>query len=77
MQYMFEHDHSAARGMMNTRKLIVFKHNTALGNQLAHELFDRVTHKKLTETPAREYTDYEIHLDGETFHEVFKVVEVG
>ncbi|WKZ68453.1 MAG: type I-C CRISPR-associated protein Cas7/Csd2 [Melioribacteraceae bacterium] len=76
MQNMFEHDHSAARGMMNTRKLIVFKHQTALGNQLAHELFDRVTHKKLTDGPARDYSDYEILLDGEKFTEIFKVVEV-
>lgn len=77
MQNMFEHDHSAARGMMNTRKLVVFKHNTALGNQLAHELFDRVTHKKLSEGPARDYSDYEILLDGETFPEIFKVVQVS
>jgi len=76
MQNMFEHDHSAARGMMNTRKLIVFKHNTALGNQLAHELFDRVTHNKLAEGPARDYSDYEILLDGETFQEVFKLVQL-
>lgn len=77
MQNMFEHDHSAARGMMNTRKLIVFKHQTALGNQLAHELFDRVTHKKSSEGPARDYSDYEILLDGETFPEIFKVVQVS
>lgn len=76
MLNMFEHDHSAARGMMNTRKLIVFKHNNALGNQLAQELFDRVTHKKLSEGPARDYSDYEILLDGEKFAEIFKVVEV-
>lgn len=77
MQNMFEHDHSAARGMMNTRKLVVFKHKTALGNKLAHELFDRVTHKKLSEGPARDFSDYEILLDGETFPEIFKVVEVS
>lgn len=39
---MFEHDHSAARGEMSARKLIVFKHNNALGNAPAHALFDRV-----------------------------------
>ena len=77
MQNMFEHDHSAARGMMNTRKLVVFKHKTALGNKLAYELFDRVTHKKLSEGPARDFSDYEILLDGETFPEIFKVVEVS
>ncbi len=76
MQNMFDHDHSAARGMMNTRKLVVFKHKTALGNQLAHELFARVTHKKLTDTPARDYSDYEIYLDGKTFPEIFKMVEL-
>jgi CRISPR-associated protein Csd2 len=39
---MFEHDRSAARGEMATRKLIVFRHATALGNAQAHSLFDRV-----------------------------------
>ena len=76
MQNMFEHDHSAARGEMNTRKLIVFKHQTALGNQLAHKLFDRVTHKKLTDVPARDFSDYEIYLDGKTFPETFKIIDV-
>jgi len=66
MQNMFEHDHSAARGEMNTRKLIVFKHKTALGNQSAHELFARVEHKRKTEGPARDFSDYDILLDGKT-----------
>ncbi|MBW2054024.1 MAG: type I-C CRISPR-associated protein Cas7/Csd2, partial [Deltaproteobacteria bacterium] len=39
---MFDHDHSAARGKMNARKLIVFKHASLLGNALAHKLFDLV-----------------------------------
>ncbi len=39
---MFEHDRSAARGEMATRKLVVFRHATALGNAPAHELFERV-----------------------------------
>jgi CRISPR-associated protein Csd2 len=78
MQQMFEHDHSAARGLMSTRKLIVFKHDNALGNKPAHELFERVTWKRTNDQfkPARDYTDYEILLDGETFPEIFKVVEV-
>jgi len=77
MQKMFEHDRSAARGEMNTRKLIVFKHKTALGNAHTHELFERVTHEKLSEGPARDYTDYEIYLDGKTIPETFKIIEVG
>lgn len=77
MQDMFEHDRSAARGEMNTRALIVFKHDGALGNKPAHELFSRVIHKKVTDAPAREYSDYEIYLDGEKIPEIFKVVNVS
>lgn len=76
MQKMFEHDRSAARGEMNTRKLIVFKHKTELGNHSAHELFERVTHKKICEGPARSFSDYEIKLDGEIFSETFKIVDL-
>jgi CRISPR-associated protein Csd2 len=39
---MFEHDRSAARGLMATQQLIVFKHDSALGNAPAHKLFDLV-----------------------------------
>ncbi len=76
MLNMFEHDRSAARGEMNTRKLIVFKHKTALGNAHTHELFERVTHKKLSDGPARDFSDYEIYLDGNKFQETVKVVEL-
>lgn len=79
MQEMFEHDHSAARGLMCARKLVVFEHATALGNKPAHELFARVAHKRTNDEkkPAREYTDYEILLDGRPFTETFKVVSVN
>lgn len=51
---MFEHDHSAARGQMATRKLIVFKHDDKMGNAPAHKLFDMV--KVASETsPVREF----------------------
>ncbi len=39
---MFDHDRSAARGEMATRKLVVFRHNSALGNAPAHQLFGLV-----------------------------------
>ena len=55
---MFEHDHSAARGHMATRKLIVFKHESAMGNTPAHELFDLVT-ASTRNTPVRDFSDYE------------------
>lgn len=59
---MFEHDHSAARGKMATRKLIVFEHETALGNAPSHILFDKITAKAIQQ-PARKFSDYEINID--------------
>lgn len=73
---MFEHDRSAARGLMSTRKLIVFKHRSALGNKPAHELFARVDHRRTTGRPARDFSDYQVLLDGEPVTETFKTVEV-
>jgi CRISPR-associated protein Csd2 len=55
----FEHDRAAARGEMNPRKLIVFKHNSHLGNTRAGELFDKVQIKKKTELP-RSFGDYSV-----------------
>lgn len=62
---MFEHDRSAARGLMATRGLIVFKHDSALGNAPAHKLFELVQVKRKTDStkPAREFGDYEIIID--------------
>jgi CRISPR-associated protein Csd2 len=55
----FEHDRSAARGEMNPRKLIVFKHESHLGNARAGELFERVEIKKINELP-RGWGDYKV-----------------
>ncbi len=58
---MFEHDRSAARGMMSTRKLVIFRHDSALGNAPAHALFDRVkVSRKDPSRPARAYADYDV-----------------
>lgn len=61
---MFEHDHSAARGKMCVRRLIVFKHTNILGNAPSHTLFEKieVTRKSDVEV-ARKFTDYEISID--------------
>jgi len=63
---MFEHDRSAARGLMSTRCLIIFKHDSALGNASAHKLFELVQVKRKTDPaePAREFGDYEIIVDN-------------
>ena len=77
LKLMFDHDHSAARGMMNTRKLIVFKHSSALGNAPAHELFDRVCiSKKETNKPARLYQDYEVKIDKDGLPQGVEILEV-
>ena len=58
---MFEHDRSAARGLMTTRKLVIFEHDNALGQASAQSLFDLVTIKRKDETkPPRVFSDYEI-----------------
>jgi CRISPR-associated protein Csd2 len=60
---MFEHDRSAARGTMATRKLIIFKHESKMGNAHVQILFDLVTATRINlEKPARAFTDYEIKL---------------
>lgn len=64
LQQMFDHDRSAARGEISSRKLIVFKHESELGNAPAHKLFDLITTKKKDESkPARSFADYEIAFD--------------
>ncbi|MEI3288207.1 MAG: type I-C CRISPR-associated protein Cas7/Csd2 [Faecalibacterium prausnitzii] len=58
---MFENDHSAARGKMAVRELIVFKHSLELGNAPAYKLFDAVTvQRRDPTTPARSYRDYTV-----------------
>lgn len=74
---MFEHDRSAARGEMATRKLVVFRHATALGNGHASDLFDRVRVERKFKgenypigsertdnlPPARAFSDYAVAVD--------------
>ncbi|MCL4378799.1 MAG: type I-C CRISPR-associated protein Cas7/Csd2 [Actinobacteria bacterium] len=57
---MFDHDHSAARGKMNARKLFVFKHNSSLGNAPAQELFELIAVNRSGDAtkPARAFYDY-------------------
>lgn len=61
---MFEYDHSATRGNMAVRELIVFKHDSELGNALAYKLFDTIhVQKKDGVIAPRNYTDYDITVD--------------
>ncbi len=66
LKNMFEHDRSAARGMMATRKLVVFKHESNMGNAPAHELFDRVQIiLKNDVTAPRSFSDYDVSVKAE------------
>lgn len=77
LDQMFDHDRSAARGEMATRKLILFRHESALGNARAQSLFDRVTVERQYQghsyaigsegtgnlPPARKWEDYQVSID--------------
>ena len=61
---MFENDHSAARGKMAVRELIVFKHDSELGNAPAYKLFEKVQVEKRVEIP-RQYGDYNVSVSDD------------
>lgn len=61
---MFELDRSAARGKMAVRDLIVFRHDSELGNAPAYKLFDLVKAEKKPDVAApRAYSDYQISVN--------------
>ncbi len=63
---MFENDHSASRGKMAVRELIVFKHESELGNAPAHKLFDLVSaEKKEGVDYPRAYSDYKVTVSAD------------
>lgn len=86
---MFEHDRSAARGEMATRRLILFKHDCALGKAPAHALFDRVKVGRNVDgvfrevddpgignlPPARRFADYAVRIERDNFPEGVEIVE--
>lgn len=76
LSQMFEFDRAAARGLMTTRRLVIFEHNSALGSKPADELFARVKCEHTGNTPAREFSDYSITLDGNPITEVITRVSV-
>ena len=77
LKNMFDHDHSAARGMMSTCKLIVFKHSTALGNAPAHQLFDAIRiDRKDTTKPPRAFSDYTVTIDKSLIPEGVELIEM-
>jgi CRISPR-associated protein Csd2 len=90
LKSMFEHDHSAARGEMAARKIVAFRHASALGNAAAHDLFDRVRVKRCwggdryapgdpkldNAPPARRFADYDVTVDRGGLPEGVEILEL-
>lgn len=73
---MYDHDRSAARGKMATRKLIIFEHDSILGSAPAYKLFELVQVKiKDPSRPARAYGDYLVSIDNAGVPAGVKLIE--
>ncbi len=66
LKNMFDQDRSAARGLMSAQKLIVFRHDSELGNAPANKLFDLVKIKKATDAIPRSFSDYKVFIDKDS-----------
>lgn len=76
LQNMFDVDRSAARGLMSARKLIVFRHESVLGNAPASKLFDLVTINKTCAGVPRSFSDYSVSIDAGQVPESVKLEEL-
>ena len=75
---MFENDHSAARGNMAVRELIIFKHDSELGNAPAHKLFDAVTIARNADVEVpRRFADYTVTIDSAAIPDGVTVSTMG
>ena len=73
---MFEHDRSAARGLMGTRKLFIFEHASKMGDAPVQELFDAITARRKDQTkPARSFSDYEIEVSEDKIPKGVTLIE--
>jgi CRISPR-associated protein Csd2 len=73
---MFEHDRSAARGLMGTRKLIIFEHSSKMGDVSVQRLFDAITVKRINDgKPARDFSDYTVSIDKDKIPSSVKLIE--
>lgn len=72
---MFEHDHSAARGKMAVRELIIFKHSKELGDCPAYKLFDSIEVKRKDDVIyPRKYQDYSIEIHEDMIPETVEMI---
>ncbi len=72
---MFEIDHSAARGKMAVRELIIFKHSKELGDCPAYKLFDSIEVAKNDGVVyPRAYQDYSVTIHKEQIPDSVEVL---
>jgi CRISPR-associated protein Csd2 len=78
LEKMFEHDRSAARGLMSAQRLIIFEHGSLMGTRSAQELFDRVKieRKDNGAVPPRDFSAYDVTLDGKALTGFKTVISV-
>lgn len=76
LKNMFDVDRSAARGLMSAQKLIVFRHESALGNAPANKLFDLVNIKKNCDGAPRSFSDYTVTIREENLPKGISVDEL-
>lgn len=76
LKNMFDCDRSASRGLMSTQKLIVFTHESELGNAPVNKLFELVQIRKKAEGAPRSFSDYEISVDTSRLPEHVQVSEL-
>jgi CRISPR-associated protein Csd2 len=77
LQNMFEHDRSASRGEMAARRLLVFKHASALGNAPAHTLFARIGIERTGDSsaPTRQFADYKVTVNKQSLPDGVELLE--
>lgn len=84
LQNMFDHDRSAARGEMNYRKLVAFKHisddpnQAKLGTNPAHRLLESVKVECLRapNEPVRSYEDFKVTVPKSNDFKGIEVIEM-
>lgn len=76
LKNMFDIDRSAARGLMSAQKLIVFEHDSMLGNAPANKLFDLIKVKKNCDGAPRSFNDYEVVIDKEKVPSNIRIKEL-
>jgi CRISPR-associated protein Csd2 len=76
LENMFEHDRSAARGLMGTRKLIIFEHSSKMGDVSVQKLFDAISVNRIdVSKPARDFSDYIVSIVKEMIPQSVRLIE--